>query len=130
MPFTEINSPDVFKSSSAPYSLGTRTAAGALIHISGQVAQDRQGRNVAVGNARGQAEQILTNMKALLQNEGASLDDVCRIVVYVTSRDFLPAVMEVRKAHFKSPYPATTALVVSGLANPDWLVEIEATAAL
>jgi enamine deaminase RidA (YjgF/YER057c/UK114 family) len=38
--------------------------------------------------------------------------------------------MEVRKAHFKPPYPSATAVVVSGLAHADWLVEIEATAAL
>jgi enamine deaminase RidA (YjgF/YER057c/UK114 family) len=38
--------------------------------------------------------------------------------------------MEIRKKYFKAPYPATTALIVSALANPDWMIEIEATADL
>ena len=48
----------------------------------------------------------------------------------LTSRDHLPTVMEVRRRYFKEPYPATTAGVVAGLANPEWLIEIEATAVL
>jgi 2-iminobutanoate/2-iminopropanoate deaminase len=56
--------------------------------------------------------------------------DVCRMVIFVTDRAFLPRVMEARKRYFVAPYPANTALVVNGLANPDWLVEIEATACI
>ena len=50
--------------------------------------------------------------------------------MYLTSRDQLPTVMDVRRRYFREPFPATTAVVVSGLANPEWLVEIEATAVL
>jgi len=38
--------------------------------------------------------------------------------------------MEVRRRYFREPFPATTAVVVAGLANPEWMVEIEATVAL
>jgi enamine deaminase RidA (YjgF/YER057c/UK114 family) len=53
-----------------------------------------------------------------------------RIVVYLTSRDHRPGVMDVRRRSFEEPYPATTAVVVAGLANPESLVEIEATVVL
>ena len=69
-------------------------------------------------------------MKAPVTATGGGLADVARIVVHLTSRDHLPAVMDVRRRYFEGPYPATTAVVVAGLANPEWLVEIEATAVL
>lgn len=53
-----------------------------------------------------------------------------RVFMYLTSRDHLPAVMDGRRRCFDLPHPATTAVVVAGLANPEWLVEIEATAVL
>ncbi len=51
-------------------------------------------------------------------------------MVYLTSRERLPTVMEVRRRYFKEPYPAVAAVIVAGLANPEWMVEIEGTAVL
>ncbi len=51
-------------------------------------------------------------------------------MVYLPTRDHLPTVMNVRRRYFREPYPATTAVVIAGLANPEWLVEIEGTAVL
>jgi 2-iminobutanoate/2-iminopropanoate deaminase len=125
----EIRSPRVFKST-APFSLATRTSGTRLVHVSGQVAQGVDGQTVGKGDIEKQTVQVLENMKALVEAAGGGLADVARIVVYLTSRDHLPTVMEVRRRYFKEPYPATTAVVVAGLANPEWLVEIEATAVL
>jgi 2-iminobutanoate/2-iminopropanoate deaminase len=125
----EIRSPKVFKST-APFSLATRTTGSALVHVSGQVAQGLDGQTVGKGDIEKQTGQVLENMKALVEAAGGTLADVARIVVYLTSRDHLPTVMEVRRRYFREPYPATTAVVVAGLANPEWLVEIEATAVL
>jgi 2-iminobutanoate/2-iminopropanoate deaminase len=119
----------VFKST-APFSLATRTAGTRLVHVSGQVAQGPDGQTVGKGDIEKQTVQVLENMKALVEAAGGGLADVARIVVYLMSRDHLPTVMEVRRRYFKEPYPATTAVVVAGLANPEWLVEIEATAVL
>lgn len=129
MAHTQVRSPKVFKST-APFSLATRTTGGHLLHISGQVAQGLDGQTVGKGDIEKQTVQVLENMKALVEEAGGTLADVARIVVYLTSRDHLPTVMEVRRRYFKEPYPATTAVVVSGLANPEWMVEIEGTAVL
>jgi enamine deaminase RidA (YjgF/YER057c/UK114 family) len=129
MAHQEVRSPKVFKST-APFSLATRTTGSGLVHISGQVAQGLDGQTVGRGSIEQQTIQVLENMKALVEQAGGTLADVARIVVYLTSRDHLPTVMEVRRRYFREPYPATTAVVVAGLANPEWLVEIEGTAVL
>lgn len=130
MPKTEIRPLGVFKSPTAPFSLATVSHGSKIVHISGQVAQDEQGKNVGVGDVRVQTEQVIQNIKACVEAEGGTLADVCRVTIYLTAREYLPIVMEVRRAHFKDPFPAATAVVVSGLANHEWLVEIEATAVL
>ena len=129
MAHEEIRSPKVFKST-APFSLATRTTRNTFLHISGQVAQGVDGQTVGKGDIEKQTVQVLENMKALIESAGGTLADVARIVVYLTSRDSLPTVMDVRRRYFKEPYPATTAVVVAGLANSEWMVEIEATAVL
>lgn len=129
MPHRTVASPRVFQST-APYSVATATTATHLVHISGQVPQDSSGANVGTGDINRQADQVLANIKALVEAEGGTMADVCRMVIYTTDRAYFPAIMEARKRYFTAPYPANTAVVVSGLASPDWLVEIEATAAI
>lgn len=129
MPMTALSAPGMFKSPS-PYSQATITPAGRLLHISGQVAQGPDGKTIGVGDVTRQAEAAIGNLQALLAAAGASMSDVCRVVIYLLTRDHLPDVIAVRKRLFREPYPAATLVIVTGLAHPEWLVEIEATAAL
>ncbi len=103
---------------------------GNLIFVSGQVALTPDGQLVGKGDAKAQAEQIFANLKAVLEAAGSGLDRVGKITVLVTSLEYRPLVAEVRDRVF-APYgyvPASTLAVVSSLANPDFLVEIEAVA--
>ena len=100
------------------------------MHLSGQVAQGPDGATVGRDDIERQTIQVLENIRALVETAGGTLADVARIVVYLTRRDHLPAVLDVRRRYFREPYPASTAVVVAGLANAEWLVEIEATAVL
>ena len=127
MPHTTVRHDNVFQSD-APFSQATLTSDGKWVQISGQVSIDQQGRNVAVGDVGGQAMQALENLKNLVEAAGGAMSDVCRMVVYVMDRSSLGPVMEARKRYFSAPYPANTAVIVAGLAHPEWLVEIEATA--
>lgn len=130
MSHNEVLPAGVFKAQSAPFSLATRTEGRATIHISGQVPVDANGKNVAIGDVRGQTEQVVANIRKIVESEGGTLADVCRLTIFLLAREDLAAVMEVRRKHFTAPYPAATAVVVSGLANAEWLVEIEAVAVL
>ena len=127
MSHTTVRRPNVFQSD-APFSQATLTSDGRWVQISGQVAIDAQGRNVAVGDVGGQAMQALENLKSLVEAAGGTMADICRMAVYVMDRSSLGPVMEARKRYFVTPYPANTAVIVAGLAHPEWLVEIEATA--
>lgn len=110
--------------------MATLTNSSRMLHISGQVPQDISGKTVSPGNIEAQTVQVIENIKALLSTQSASLADLCKITIFLTSRDHLPTVMEVRKRLFSKPYPATSAIIVSGLANAEWMIEIEGMAAL
>ncbi|QHJ01283.1 hypothetical protein GT347_26810 [Xylophilus rhododendri] len=129
MPFTAIHTPGVSMPAGAPASMATRTATPHLLHISGQPPRDAEGQTVCVGDIVGQTEQVIARIRQIAEDQGGSLADVCRLRVYYTRREDLPAIMQVRLRHFQAPYPAVSAALV-GLYNPEWLLEIEATVAL
>jgi 2-iminobutanoate/2-iminopropanoate deaminase len=129
MPFSEVRSPKI-AASPAPFSAATLTTSAKLLHISGQVAQDSTGKNVALGDIEKQTVQVIENIKALLEAQGGALKDLCKITIFLTSREHLPTVMDVRRRYFERPYPATSAVIVAGLAQADWMIEIEGLAAL
>ena len=102
--------------------------AGNTVYIAGQVSQDAQGNLVGVGDIEAQAVRIFENLKLALASVNATFDDLVRITVYVTDPRFREKVGEVRAKYLKEPFPASTFLVVSGLARSELLLEIEATA--
>ena len=103
--------------------------AGTPVYISGQVAQDGAGNLVGKGDAGAQAEQVMQNLKTVCEAAGGTLDDIVRITVYVTDLAYRPAVGAARLKYFsEGNYPGSTFVVVSSLATPDFLVEIEAIA--
>lgn len=106
-------------------------STGTTVWISGQVALDEQGRVVGAGDAEAQVEQVFRNLRTVAAAAGATLDDIVKITVYVTDPSHRPAVGAARTRHFRAGhYPASTYVVVSGLAIPELLVEIEAIAVL
>lgn len=130
MAHVEIKTPKVYKSTS-PFSHATLTTGARIMHFTGQCAQGLpDGRTVGKGDITKQAEQAFENMKALVEAGGGTMADICKIRIYLTTRDSIPAVKEVRRRYFREPFPATTVLQVAGLDDPDWLIEVEATAVL
>ncbi len=112
----------------AAYSTGWKVSNGHLVMLAGQVATDTEGRTVGGDDVKAQARQVYENVKAALEAAGAGMEDVIRLTVYLTDRANFPGSAEVRQAYFSPPYPASTLLIVSGLANPEWLIEIDAVA--
>lgn len=98
------------------------------LFVAGQVARDRSNELVGVGDIGAQTKQALANLEAILLDAGGGLDDVVKLTVYLVRREDLPGYRAVRDATFSQPLPATTLVFVSGLAHPDYLVEIEAVA--
>jgi reactive intermediate/imine deaminase len=103
---------------------------GDLLFISGHAAFDKQGNVVGVGDAAAQTEQILKNIQALLEEAGASFDNIVKSTTYLVNVADLPKVSEVKKRFYRQPYPTSASVEVKGLARPELLVEIDAIAAL
>lgn len=103
--------------------------AGTPVYISGQVAIDGSGKLVGEGDAAAQTEQVFQNLRTVVEAAGGSLRDIVKLTVYVTDPSYRPAIAAARQKHFKDgDYPASTYVVISGLALPQLLVEIEAIA--
>jgi 2-iminobutanoate/2-iminopropanoate deaminase len=102
-----------------------------IVFLAGQTGQDPNGK-LAPGGIRGQATQIMENIKTALASVGGSFEHIVKLNTYMLDIDRDgPAYREVRSSYFsKSALPASTLLQVSRLANPDYLLEVEVMAIL
>jgi enamine deaminase RidA (YjgF/YER057c/UK114 family) len=104
----------------------------ALLYISGKVGTDETGKVVG-RTMREQTERVLSSIKAILEREGGSMDDIVRVRVYVTQLDqqSLRDVHEVRSRFFsEGKYPASTLVRVTQLIPDGGLIEIDADAVI
>lgn len=106
-------------------------ARGAMVFVRGQIGQDLDtSASVAIGDAAGQAEQAMANIAMLLKEAGAELEHVTKITIYLIDPRYREAVYRVVGRWLKGVYPVSTGIVVSALARPEWLVEIDAIAVI
>lgn len=108
-----------------PYSPGAK--GGGMVYTAGQVAWDKTGKVVAIGDVRKQTIQTLKNVVAVLKEGGATPDDVLKCNVYLADIRHFQIMNEEFARVFKKNPPARTT-VEARLAEPEMLVEIEAIA--
>ena len=126
-----FNTRDTYPEQRLGNDLSQAVIAGNTIYLRGQVAQDLDTReNVAVGDAAGQAEQVMRNIARLLEECGAGLEHLVSCHVYLTDIRHREPVYRVLGEHLSGVHPVFTGLVVSGLARPEWVVEVTAVAVL
>jgi enamine deaminase RidA (YjgF/YER057c/UK114 family) len=103
--------------------------AGNTVYLRGQVGQDLETReSVGVGDASAQTERAMDNIAMLLDEAGARLEDIVKVVVYLTDIRYREPVYRVMGRWLTGVFPVSTGLVVTALARPEWVVEIDATA--
>ena len=116
------------------YDIGTYShivKAGNTLYIAGQVARDLQGRTLGVGDAAAQVHGAFDNLKRCLRSQGADLDRVVKMTLYVVGAENVAAVRAVYPTYFRPDCkPVSTLLVVAGLARPDMLFEVDVIAVL
>ena len=106
-------------------------ARGSMVFVRGQIGQDLDSNaSVAIGDAAGQAEKAMANVEMLLGEAGAELAHICKITIYLTDPRYREAVYRVVGKWLKGVFPVSTGIVVSALARPEWLVEIDVVAVI
>ncbi len=103
---------------------------GNLVYLAGQTATDTSGNIVGVGSIEAQADKVFENIKAGLSAAGSDSSKIVRMVTYLIRREDVEGYRTARARHLSTDLPASTLLFISGLASPDYLIEIDITAAL
>jgi 2-iminobutanoate/2-iminopropanoate deaminase len=119
----KIHNPNTVAAPGGPYSHGIETPPNARwLHIAGQI-------GVAPEDFDGQADQCWRNIKAILAAPGMGVENLVKVTHFLTRAEDIAAYGRVRSRHLGEVRPASTLLVISALARPGLLVEVEAIAA-
>jgi enamine deaminase RidA (YjgF/YER057c/UK114 family) len=112
------------------YSQGILNQGGKLLFVAGQTASDKDGNVVGKGDIRAQTEQVFRNLSAVLKAAGGTLDNLVMTTTYITDRSYREGYNEVRQKQYKKTPPTSTLVIVTGLANPDYMIEINGIAVI
>jgi len=105
--------------------------AGNTVYLRGQIGQNLETReSVGIGDVAVQTEQAMANIDMLLRESGSALAEIVKIVVYLTDVRYRDPVYQVMGRWLKGVFPVSTGVVVTALARPEWLVEIDAVAVI
>lgn len=126
-----FNTKDTYPEQNLDNDLAQAVVAGNMVFLRGQIGQDLDTRE-SIGNAdaAAQTEQAMSNIKMLLEEAGSCLDDIVKLVVYLTDVRYRETVYRAMGKWLKGVHPVSTGIIVDGLARPEWVVEIDATAVI
>ena len=124
MPIQRVNPKDV------PHlkGLSATVKVGNTIFISGQVALDENLKLQGLGDPEAQLRQIYKNLDNACRAHGGTLADMVKTITYITDIRYYQAISKAREEAYGDSPPVNTTVVVSGLAAPEMLAEIEGTA--
>lgn len=126
-----FNTRDTYPEQRLDNDLCQAVRAGNIVFLRGQVGQDLETReSVGIGDAAAQTDKAMANIKQLLEEAGSELAHICKIVVYLTDVRYRDAVYQTMGSWLKGVFPVSTGVIVTGLARPEWVVEIDATAVI
>ena len=104
---------------------------GTTIYVAGQVARDKDGKTVGAGDFSAQAEQVFENVRAALESVGGGMSSIMKLNVFMTNREDIPAYRVVRARFVPDDnLPVSTLILCSGLADPDFRIEVEVIATM
>src|SRR3954451_13405489 len=128
MPKREVTS-DAIRKPIGVFSQATVIEAkGRLVFISGMTARRPDGSIAGVGDIEVQTRQVCENIKSAVEAAGGTMDDICRVDVYVRNMEHFEKIHKVRREYFKNAPPASTMVEVTKMTSPDYLIEINAIA--
>jgi enamine deaminase RidA (YjgF/YER057c/UK114 family) len=126
-----FNTKDTYPEQNLDNDLCQAVVANGVVYLRGQIGQDLETReSVGIGDVEAQAEKAMANIDMLLKEAGSSLEDIVKVTVYIIDPRYREPVYRTMGRWLKGVFPVSTGIVVSALARPEWLVEIDATAVL
>jgi enamine deaminase RidA (YjgF/YER057c/UK114 family) len=126
-----FNTKDTYPDQDLDNDLCQAVVAGRTVYLRGQIGQNLDtSESVGIGDVEAQAEQAMRNIDLLLQEAGSELSHIVKVVVYLVDPRYREPVYRVMGRWLKGVHPVSTGIVVSALARPEWLVEIDATAVI
>ncbi len=126
----KFNTNDYYPDQQLGIDLAMAVRAGNHVFLRGQTAMAFDGSIVGVGDPAAQTEHAMQCVKILLEEAGAKLEHICKIHIYVIDRAYREAVYRVVGKWLKGVHPCSTGLIVSGLARPELLMEIDVDAVI
>jgi len=105
-------------------------AKGTMVFLSGMTARRADGTIAGVGDIEAQTRQVCENLKSAVEAAGGTMDDICRVDVYVRNMEHFEKIRKVRREYFGSPPPASTMVEVTKMTSPEYLIEINAIAVI
>jgi len=127
---TKVIQPKELSDPRPRYSQGILAEGGKLLFIAGQTGSDKEGNVVGKGDIEAQTHQVFKNLSAVLKDVGGSLDNLVMTTTYITDRKYREGYNRVRQQYYKKNSPTSTLVIVTGLANPDYLIEINGIAVI
>jgi 2-iminobutanoate/2-iminopropanoate deaminase len=127
---TKVLQPKSLSDPRPRYSQGILAEGGKLLFIAGQTASDKDGNVVGKGDIEAQTHQVFKNLIAVLEEAGGSFDNLVMTTTYITDRKYREGYNRVRMQYYKNNSPTSTLVIITGLAHPDYLIEINGIAVL
>ncbi|MES1938593.1 endoribonuclease L-PSP [Salinisphaera sp. T5B8] len=125
-----FNTKDTYPNQALDNDLCQAVRAGNTVYVRGQVGTDFEGNLVGLGDPAAQARQAMHNVEQLLSEAGSDLSHIVKTTTYITDPRFREPVYREVGRYLKGVFPISTGLVVAGLAQPEWLMEIDVIAVI
>jgi reactive intermediate/imine deaminase len=130
MPKKQISSDKISKPNGHFSQATVIEAKGRIVFISGMTSRRPDGTIAGIGDIEAQTHQVCQNVKSAVEAAGGTMDDICRVDVYVRNMEHFDKIHKVRREYFKAPAPASTMVEVVKMTSPEYLIEINAIAVI
>ncbi|WP_028923116.1 RidA family protein [Pseudonocardia acaciae] len=127
----KFNTRDTYPEQKLDNDLCQVVVANDTVYVRGQVGQDLEtSESVGIGDPAAQAERAMANIEQLLSEAGSKLEHLVKLTIYIVDPRYREPVYRTIGRWTRGVYPISTGLVVSALARPEWLVEVDAIAVI
>ncbi len=121
----QFDSESVWKARGRGFAMGVASRGGILVHLTGQVAWNNKEVVLGKGDVAEQTRVCFTNIKALLEEVGGTINDIVSLTTWYTAADQLPLIQSVRNEFFETgSEPVSNSIMVAGLGHRDFLAEL------